>query len=273
LVPERLRRAPNRSQPPKAPVRLPPAEKIVLINTAMPQLGSAASQLLGRYFIAMTLNAAFARFAIPKEQWTPAYLVIDEFRDFADEEKTPEMLRLAREYNLGITIAHQNLHCAELNDAVRNAISTNTSIKYAASPEGNDLGYMARDMRCETDFLKTLTKHGDIAKFACYVRGMGLTHPFVYDVELGLIDTWQHMQGVGYDNYMRDNRIRMQPDPKVIQKSTETLHTKPNIEQPGAPEQPKPLRESDTPTQPPAKSAPTDPHIGDHAEPASKWGE
>ena len=47
--------------------------KIVLINTAMPQLGSKASQLLGRYFIAVTLNAAFARVAIPKSQWTPAY--------------------------------------------------------------------------------------------------------------------------------------------------------------------------------------------------------
>ena len=88
--------------------------KMVLINTAMPQLGSKASQLLGRYFIAATLNAAFARAAIPKSQWTPAFLIIDEFQDFADEAKTPELLRLAREYNLGVIIAHQNMFCAEL---------------------------------------------------------------------------------------------------------------------------------------------------------------
>jgi len=245
--------------------------KMVLINTAMPQLGSKASQLLGRYFIAATLNAAFARAAIPKSQWTPAFLIIDEFQDFADEEKTPELLRLAREYNLGVILAHQNMFCAELNDDIRNAISTNTSIKYAASPEGGDLNYMARDMRCDPDFLKTQIKSGNIAKFACYVRGMNLTHPFSYNVELGYIDRWPKLPN---DEYVRIKQIQRdwyKPDPKPT-KAPPSLHSQDECKQ-TPPEPTKPRREPHTQTQPPTKSTPTDPHTGDHTEPAANWGD
>ena len=246
--------------------------KIVLVNTAMPQLGSTASQLLGRYFISMTLNAAFARFAIPREHWTPAYLIIDEFQDFADEEMTPRMLRLAREYNLGVVIAHQNMYCAELNDNIRNAISTNTSIKYAASPEGGDLNYMARDMRCEPDFLKTMTKHGNIAKFACYVRGMNLTHPFVYDVELGYIDRWNKMPIDVHNRLMQTQREVFKAEPHQVIQKPQPSQQKPVVEQPPSAPTPEPIA-----SQPPSKTlAPqptpnTDPDHGEAGEPANKW--
>jgi hypothetical protein len=257
--------------------------KIVLINTAMPQLGATTSQLLGRYFIAATLNSAFARFSIPKSQWTPAYLIIDEYQDFCDEEMTSKMLRLAREYNLGIVIAHQNMHCPEMTENIRASISTNTSIKYAASPEGLDLGYMARDMRCEPDFLKGMTKQGTTAKFACYVRGMNLQHPFVYDVDLGLIDLWPKMPDDAHEYLMEQQREALKA--QVQQKPQVCLHPQPNvtqpmqlppqqnIEQPRAQQPTKPRREPDTQTQIPTKSAPSDPHTGDHSEPASKWGD
>jgi GTPase SAR1 family protein len=247
--------------------------KIVLINTAMPYLGSKASQLLGRYFIAATLNAAFARSGIPKNQWTPAFLVIDEFQDFADEEKTSEMLRLAREYNLGITIAHQNLFCTEFNDNIRSAISTNTSIKYAASPEGSDLNYMARDMRCEPEWLKEqANKSEGTAAFAVYARGMNLKHPFLRGVQLGGIDGWAKMKDDVYARFMQAQRDALKADPKVMQKPLPPVIQTPTAQQP-APDPPKPRRELETSTQPATKSPPTDPHTGDHSEPASKWGD
>jgi len=245
--------------------------KIVLINTAMPYLGAKASQLLGRYFIAATLNAAFARSGIPKAQWTPAFLVIDEFQDFADEEKTSEMLRLAREYNLGITVAHQNLFCAEFNDNIRNAISTNTSIKYAASPEGSDLNYMARDMRCEPAFLtEYATKHEDMAGFATYARGMNLKHPFIRGAELGGIDRQPKMKDDVYAAFMTLQRYALKAEVIAKPKPAITSQTK---EPPTEPEPTKPFREPVIPTEPPAKSPPTDPHTGDHTEPAVKWGD
>jgi hypothetical protein len=86
--------------------------KIVLVNTAMAHLNPKGSALLGRSLIAQTLAAAFSR-----TNKTPVYLVIDEFQDYADEYQTPRMLRLAGEYNLGIVLAHQTMHCAELNES------------------------------------------------------------------------------------------------------------------------------------------------------------
>jgi hypothetical protein len=153
--------------------------KIVVVNTSLAQLSPEGSQLLGRYVIAMALSAAYARSAIPKSQWHPTYLVVDEFQDYADEEKTPELLRLAREYNLGVVLAHQSMHCEEIKEGLRTAISTNTAIKYAASPEGRDASYMANNMRSTPEFLGEQQRKGSDARFACYVRGMGLTHPFI----------------------------------------------------------------------------------------------
>jgi hypothetical protein len=119
---------------------------------------------------------------------TPAFLMIDEFQDFADEYQTSRMLRLAGEYNLGIVLAHQTMHCVEFNQPIQTAISTNTSIKYCASPEGVDVSYMARDLHCDAAFLKGIQKTPTHAQFACHVRGMGLERPFILPVELGNIE-------------------------------------------------------------------------------------
>ncbi len=146
------------------------SKKIVLVNTAMNALGRESSALLGRYMIALTLNAAFERISVKKSQWNTAYLIVDEFQEFSDERKTPELLRLAREYNLGVVIAHQQMHAAEFSNDLRNAISTNTAIKYAASVEAMDQGYMARDLRCEPSFLTAQRRTKTHAQFACFVR-------------------------------------------------------------------------------------------------------
>ena len=75
------------------------------------------------------------------------------------------MTRLAREYNLGITLAHQNMFCTELTESMRSAISTNTTVKYCASPEGADRNVMARDMRCEPEFLAAQKKDKENVRF------------------------------------------------------------------------------------------------------------
>jgi energy-coupling factor transporter ATP-binding protein EcfA2 len=201
-------------------------KSIVLVNTGLNTMGSDASQLLGRYMIALTLNAAFARFTIPREEWHQAHLIIDEFQEFADEEKTPELLRLAREYNLGVTLAHQEMHGAGMTEKIRSAISTNTSIKYASSPEGVDLSYVARDLRCEPSFLTAQSRTATEARFACFVRGL-TQHPFVHTAPLGEIDRQPQMSKEAEARMLRANAERLslqelpsKPLPPSLQRPT-----------------------------------------------------
>lgn len=184
------------------------SRKIILINTGMNDFERKDSQLIGRYAISMTLAAAFCRPAFPREQWSPAYLFIDEFQEFADEQKTPELLRLAREYNLGVTIAHQNMYCDELNDSIRGAISTNTSIKYAAAVEALDLSYVARDLRCETDFLRSQIRDATHARFACFVRNLTNTAVSVSVPLINIRDDMQ-MSKPAYANLLQKNARRI----------------------------------------------------------------
>ena len=77
--------------------------RVVLISSAKGILGTEGSQLFSRYMVALTLQAAFERITVPKQQWHPALLVIDEAQDVVDEVKTQELLQQAREFKLGVT--------------------------------------------------------------------------------------------------------------------------------------------------------------------------
>lgn len=192
-------------------------KSIVLVNTARDLMGRKASELLGRYMIALTLNAAFSRFTLPKEQWYQAHLIIDEFQDFAEEEKTSELLRIAREYRLAVTLAHQQMHSPELTEGIRASISTNTTVKYSSSPEGVDIGYMARDLRCEPEFLTAQTKTPTEARFACFVRGM-VDHPFAISIPFGNIEREPQMSKNAHWRLLEANAARLS-SPKEERKS------------------------------------------------------
>jgi hypothetical protein len=229
--------------------------KIVLVNTAMSTLGSEGSQLFGRYLIALTLNAAFERASVQPdpEKWKTAHLIIDEFQEFADDLKTPEMLRLAREYKLGITIAHQQMHGGSITESVRNTISTNTSIKYAAAVEGQDLAYVARDLRCEPSFLTGQRKSVAHAQFACFVRNV-TDHAVSISVPLG---------NIGSDQQMSDKLFN-----QVRERNAALLHAVPPPT--SSQVEPIPAPEAVAPS-PGRREAASDPDTGRHTDPASKW--
>jgi hypothetical protein len=241
--------------------------KIVLVNTGMLKLGPTGSQLLGRFIISSTLNAAYRRSLIPRSQWNAAYLYIDEFQDFADEDKTPELLRLAREYNLGVVLAHQNIHCLELNDALRTTISTNTSIKFCSSPEAIDQAYMARDLRCDTDFMRRYTTTGTFATFA---RGMNLQHPFLTTVQFGNIDQQPQMSESSHQATLSNAREALTAPPQMSDAAgspSEALQALATVV-PGAERSNQPNPEP----KPQPAPLPSDPHVGGHTQPSSKWG-
>jgi len=183
------------------------SRKIVLVNTAMGVLGSEGSQLLGRYIITLTLNAAFSRIALPKKDWNFVSLIIDEAQEFMDELKTPELLRLAREYNLGVTLAHQQIQ-GQLSESLRAAVSTNTSIKYAAAVEGADINYVARDLRCDPDFITSQRRTQTHANFACYVRNF-TERAVSISVPLGNIEREPRMSEAALELLLQRNSERV----------------------------------------------------------------
>jgi hypothetical protein len=155
---------------------------VVLISSPKAILGTEGSQLFSRYMVALTLQAAFERITIPKEQWHPALLIIDEAQDVVDEVKTQELLQQAREFKLGVTIAHQQIK-GQLTEALFSTISANTRIKYAGTRSYQDASAMAHDMNCEPQFLM----QRQIGEFACYVGAM-TPSPFIVTVPLGQVN-------------------------------------------------------------------------------------
>jgi hypothetical protein len=184
--------------------------KIVLVNTGMAR-DQVTSQMVGRFIIAMTLNATYIRSTMPRSQWHPTFLIIDEFQEFVDESKTPEMLRLAREYNLGIMMAHHNMYGAELDEALRVAISTNTSIKFCADPRGMDLNYMARDFNCDPSFLRMQQVTDTHVRFAHVMRRVYDT-PISIMVPRGNLDRYPKHSRQDINDFDRLNTWRVHGD-------------------------------------------------------------
>lgn len=191
--------------------------KVVCVNTGLGHLGVSGSSTFGRWIIAQTLAATFAR-----QERSPVFLMIDEFQDYCDEYQTPRMLRLAGEYKLGISVFFQAMHSMEITEAMRTAISTNTSIKYSASPEGNDLSFMATAMRCDKEFLQKVQKTETHAQFATYVRGIGLQHPFITSVPLGNIQKQPQMSDASYRRLLHTNAMMLadEPEPPRVRSAT-----------------------------------------------------
>jgi hypothetical protein len=185
--------------------------KTVLVNTQMVKL-KRAHQTLGRYIIALAADAIQSR---PLDSHA-VYVVIDEYQEFADADKVPEMLRLIREYNGGAVLAHHNMFCAEFNetgnaDAIRAVISTNTQIKYASKPGATDIGYVVKDMQCDSEFLVKKCIKDDIVgigRFGCMFRG--LDHPFIYEFPFDEIDQWPSMSDADYHKLREANKKALQ---------------------------------------------------------------
>jgi hypothetical protein len=142
--------------------------KIVLVNADFTDIGVAESKFIGRHIINQVLGAAFSR----GRGGRPAFLFIDEFQDFVDEQSTPKQFRLAREYNLGIICAHQQMFCPELSDTLRSTLSS-TTIKYVSKLGGKDRGYMLNDLDCTEEFLNRQVPDHDnkLVKFGVFVKG------------------------------------------------------------------------------------------------------
>jgi len=178
--------------------------KIVLINTARDFLKSNAS-ILGRYFIALTLQAALERAAIPEKRRHPSFLYIDEASEYFDDN-IDNLLIQARKYRLGLVIAHQYLD--QLQGGLRASIAANTSIKFAGGVSDRDARAMAPDMRTTPSFLMAQQKGQHATQFAAYIRNVTPT-AISLAVPFGLMEAEERMDAGAYAELIDRNRERV----------------------------------------------------------------
>ena len=182
--------------------------KIVLVNTAKDFL-KGGSSILGRYFIALTLQAALERAAIPEDERRPAFLYIDEAAEYFDNN-IDNLLNQARKYKLGMVMAHQYLD--QLAGGLRASIASNTSIKFAGGVSDRDARSIAPDMRTTPTFVLEQHKGTSETHFACYLRNvtptaLSLTVPF------GTMEMEPTMSDGAYRTLLDANRSRVSETP------------------------------------------------------------
>ena len=188
--------------------------KIVLVNAGM-AIDEEASRIVGRYVIAMVLNAVYIRATMPKDEWHPTFLMIDEFQQFVDDQKTPELLRYPREFNFGTMILHHNMFATEISQGVRVAISGLTGIKFCANPKGMDATYMVNDFECDRPFLSSQLVTKTHVHFASIQRGKYQTAVSV-KIPRGNLDAYPQRDRAQVEAIDAANAHRVHFGPKII---------------------------------------------------------
>ena len=140
------------------------AGKVILINTAKDLLKENGTEIFGRFFIAMIAQAAQERAVLDKNNRLPTFVYVDEANDYFDRN-IGIILSQARKYNIGMVLAHQFL--GQLDNKLLEAISANTSIKFAGGVSAKDARAMAAELRTDPAFVEGQDK----LSFAAFVKG------------------------------------------------------------------------------------------------------
>lgn len=176
--------------------------KIVLVNTAKDFLKAERSSILGRFFIALTFQAALERAAIPERERRPAFLYIDEAADYFDDT-VDSLLSQARKFRLGVVFAHQYLD--QLAHGLRASIMTNTSIKFAGGVSSSDANALAPNMSTTREMIAGTRKRQTETDFAVYIRNMTAS-ALTLTIPFGTMEAAQAMSDEAYKALLKHNR-------------------------------------------------------------------
>jgi len=176
--------------------------RVVLVNTAKDFLKAERSSFLGRFFIALTLQAVLERAALPEGNRRPAFLYIDEAADYFDSN-IDDLLTQARKYKLGVVFAHQYLD--QLAPGLRSSIASNTSIKFAGGVSDRDARSLAPDMRTTPTVIMGQRKQQDATQFACYIRNT-TPHALSVSVPFGTLERQKTRSDEDYLKLRERNR-------------------------------------------------------------------
>jgi hypothetical protein len=226
--------------------------KLVVVNVPLAFLGDQGTELFGRYMIAGTLAAALERVTIPKDQRKAAFLYIDEFQKFADDDKTTKLLGLAREFSVGVTMFTHILD--HFSIVMRAAVITNTRTKYAARLK-NDATTMARAMGDCDPTLLGVSPTDTHVQLAWYVDGK-MDIPVIMQYPKGAISKEPEMNDERHNLLLERNRQRVSSPTQPQPQSKEPPPAPPQQEQfqaaPAPQPPPRPAAVAPSPTAPPA---------------------
>jgi hypothetical protein len=175
-------------------------KKIVLINTSQQKLGSAGP-ILGRFFIAQALSAAYRR---PPGKRETSLVIVDEAAQYFDYQ-TERLLSTARQFGLGLIVASQ--HLEQINAEVKAAIFGNTAVKMAGPVSHSDATKLAHEMYTEPEFIRSMKKHSGGTEFACYVRSV-TDAAIKVNIPFGTVEQHPKMTKVQYEKLRAANRER-----------------------------------------------------------------
>lgn len=227
--------------------------KIVLVNTSKDFLKAERSSFLGRFFIALTLQAVLERAALPEGSRRPAFLYVDEAADYFDDN-IDDLLTQARKYKLGVVFAHQYLD--QLRPNLRASIAANTSIKLAGGVSTSDARSLAPDMRTSSDFILGMHKGQRDTHFAAFLRNR-TSRAVAVTVPFGTLERQPAMSPLSYDALIRENRARVSQKPAdepIVRLHEPDLPWKLERETPSAPTAHSRSPAPDAPQQPSAPS-------------------
>jgi hypothetical protein len=192
------------------PIDILQNRKILLINTGMTQLDIPTSQLFGKIFIALLYGAVLARNHFPQSAWHPAFMYVDEFPQYADEIKMPEVLQLSREFHFGCILAIQTK--AGLTEKIMDLICGNCSIKLVGAIGGRDVPFFKRDLDAADERVIQQQQHLYVenvkTSFACLATGVTLGGPASLEIKFDEFEKQPCMSEQVYQKLRRLNRER-----------------------------------------------------------------
>jgi hypothetical protein len=172
--------------------------KIILISTAKDLLKQQGTEVLGRFFIALIIQAALERAAIPENERVPCYVYIDECQDYVDDN-IKLILEQARKYKIAVILSHQELGQIPVN--VLKSIHSNTHTKIVGGLSASDSRAMAAEMRTSQAVIDSHNK----GQFALSVKGHGIV---TFEPEFGRLEGIERVDDEEWQHFLEKNRSK-----------------------------------------------------------------
>jgi len=178
--------------------------KIILVNTAKDLLKDEGSRLFGRFFIAMLSQAVLERSTLREKDRNPTFVYVDEAHEYFDD-RVETILNQARKFNVGLTLAHQNLD--QLSTRLRATLLSNTSIKCAGGVSAKDARAIADELHTTPEFIDGMRRKGPKTEFAVWVKNV-TPHAVRLTVPLGFLERQHALDEEDYEVLLERNRER-----------------------------------------------------------------
>ena len=146
---------------------------------------------------------------------------------------------------------------------------------------------MAKDMRCEPEFIMNQKKVDGKAHFACFCDGV-TPHPFSLELDLSEINSIHQMNEADYHQLIEEMEITYgslpalaalaerrlgKLGPLIVTPPSPETHVERETSSPPSKEEKLQATQSKPTASPPISKPAADPHTGNHTLPSSKWGE